>query len=133
MKQLLSLAGGEIPLSDQCARWWWPSPGRISILPIVVMWGMVVLLVYNLSPHLWYLPCLLICSAILLPLKYQGVVFVNITIQSCYAFLNLIGQSMLCLKSQDHTGRGSDREWWQNSNCDYRKLTIHIKMACIIS
>lgn len=79
MKQRLSHGGGAIPF--------WP-----------LCWVLVPFSRLNQCPahcgdvrQCSYLSCL--CSAILLPVKYQVTVFLNITTQSRHVFLNIMGQS----------------------------------------
>lgn len=74
--------------------WWWAALS-VALLPC------------NVSSHLWPLTCL--CSAVLLPVKHQVVVSLNITAQSLHVFLNIVGQSQLS-PNQDCIGQGSDGE-----------------------
>lgn len=67
------------------------SPGWITVLPTLVMWGIIALLPYNKSSPLWYLPCLSVLYDT--PWKTSLTVFLNITTQSHHIFLDFTGQT----------------------------------------
>lgn len=125
--------GGEIPFSDLCAGCWWHSPGWVGVLHTVVMWGTSALLPCNSSSQLWHLPCL--CNAILLPRRYQVMVFFNVTTQSHHIFLNIIGQSC---HAQNHgialvEDVTKKRMVTGNSNWDYGQPTTLNSLAYVTS